>query len=108
VPKETPALWGRHVNPLYAGKRRDIIDPRTGSISEYTAHTFHAVASSGASYGYDGVDGSGSSPLGGAMVRAPVEVEEWYIPYRWKQYEFLKDSAGAGQWRGGLGTHVDR
>jgi N-methylhydantoinase B len=107
VPKETPALWGRHVNPLYAGKRRDKMDPRTGSISEYTAHTFHAVPSSGASYGYDGVDGSGSSPLGGAMVRAPVEVEEWYIPYRWKQYEFLKDSAGAGQWRGGLGTHVE-
>lgn len=107
APKETPATWGRHVNPLYAGKRRDKMDPRTGSISEYTAHTFHAVASSGAAYGYDGVDGSGSSPLGGAMIRAPIEVEEWYIPYRWLHYEFLPDSAGAGQWRGGLGTHVE-
>ena len=107
VPKEAPATWGRHVNPLYAGKRRDKMDPRTGSISEYTAHTFHAVASSGAAYGYDGVDGSGSSPLGGAMIRAPIEVEEWYIPYRWLHYEFLPDSAGAGQWRGGLGTHVE-
>jgi N-methylhydantoinase B len=107
VPKETPATWGRHVNPLYAGKRRDIIDPRTGTISEYTAHTFHAAPSSGAAYGYDGVDGSGSSPLGGALVRAPVEVEEWYIPYRWLHYEFKTDTAGAGQWRGGLGTHVE-
>lgn len=107
IPKETPATWGRHVNPLYAGKRRDKMDPRTGSISEYTAHTFHAVPSSGAAYGYDGVDGSGSSPLGGAMIRAPIEVEEWYIPYRWLHYEFLPDSAGAGQWRGGLGTHVE-
>lgn len=107
APEETPAIWGRHVNPLYAGKRRDIIDPRTGSIAEYTAHTFHAVPSSGAACGYDGVDGSGSSPLGGAMVRAPVEVEEWYIPYRWLQYEFKTDSAGAGKWRGGLGTHVE-
>jgi N-methylhydantoinase B len=107
IPKETPATWGRHVNPLYCGKRRDKIDPRTGSISEYTAHTFHAVASSGAAYGYDAVDGSGSSPLGGAMVRAPIEVEEWYIPYRWLHYEFLTDSGGAGQWRGGLGTHVE-
>ena len=43
VPEETPATWGRHSNTLYAGKRRDLIDPRTGSISEYTAHTFHAV-----------------------------------------------------------------
>ena len=106
-PKETPATWGRHVNPLYAGKRRDIIDPRTGSIAEYTAHTFHACPSSGAAYGFDAVDGNGSSPLGGALVRAPVEVEEWYIPYRWLHYEFKTDSAGAGQWRGGLGTHVE-
>lgn len=107
APEEAPATWGRHVNPLYAGKRRDLIDPRTGSISEYTAHTFHACPSSGAAYGFDGVDGSGSSPLGGALVRAPVEVEEWYIPYRWLQYEFKTDSCGAGKWRGGLGTHVE-
>ena len=107
APKDTPALWGRHVNPLYGGKRRDIIDPRTGAVQEYTAHTFHTVPSSGAIYGYDGVDGSGSAPLGGAMVRAPIEVEEWLIPYRWLKYEFLIGSSGAGQWRGGLGTHVE-
>jgi N-methylhydantoinase B len=107
APKDAPATWGRHVNPLYAGKRRDKIDPRTGSIMEYTAHTFHAVASSGAAWGYDATDGNGSSPLGGAMIRAPIEVEEWMIPYRWLHYEFLTDSAGAGQWRGGLGTHVE-
>lgn len=107
VPKETPATWGRHVNPLYTGKRRDIIDPRTGFISEYTAHTFHAIASSGAAWGFDATDGNGSSPLGGAHIRAPIEVEEWYIPYRWLHYEFLTDSCGSGQWRGGLGTHVE-
>ncbi|OGC92677.1 MAG: hypothetical protein A2W25_16270 [candidate division Zixibacteria bacterium RBG_16_53_22] len=107
VPKETPATWGRHVNPLYTGKRRDIIDPRTGFISEYTAHTFHAIASSGAAWGFDATDGNGSSPLGGAHIRAPIEVEEWYIPYRWLHYEFLTDSCGAGQWRGGPGTHVE-
>ena len=107
APKEAPATWGRHVNPLYCGKRRDKIDPRTGSIMEYTAHTFHAVASSGAAWGYDATDGNGSSPLGGAMIRAPIEVEEWMIPYRWLHYEFLTDSSGAGQWRGGLGTHVE-
>jgi N-methylhydantoinase B len=107
APKESPATWGRHVNPLYAGKRRDKIDPRTGFIMEYTAHTFHATPSSGASQGFDGVDGSGSCSLGGAMIRAPIEVEEWLIPYRWHHYEFLTDSCGHGQWRGGLGTHVE-
>lgn len=107
IPKETPGTWGRHVNPLYTGKRRDIIDPRTGYIAEYTSHTFHAIASSGAAWGNDATDGNGSSPLGGAHIRAPIEVEEWYIPYRWLQFEFLTDSCGAGRWRGGLGTHVD-
>lgn len=107
TPKETPGTWGRHVNPLYTGKRRDIIDPRTGFISEYTSHTFHAIASSGAAFGNDATDGNGSSPLGGAQIRAPIEVEEWYVPYRWLKYEFLQDSCGAGQWRGGLGTHVE-
>jgi N-methylhydantoinase B len=106
VPYDTPALWARHVNPLYAGKRRDIIDPRTGAIAEYTAHTFHAIGSSGAAWGYDAVDGNGSVPVAGAQIRAPIEVEEWDIPYRWLKYEFLTDSSGAGRWRGGLGTHV--
>ncbi|MCX8023539.1 MAG: hydantoinase B/oxoprolinase family protein [Syntrophorhabdaceae bacterium] len=106
-PKEAPATWGRHVNPLYCGKRRDKIDPRTGSIMEYTAHCFHAVPSSGAAWGFDAVDGNGSSPLGGAMIRAPIEVEEWMIPYVWSKYEFLTDSCGHGRWRGGLGTHVE-
>jgi N-methylhydantoinase B len=107
VPKETPGTWGRHVNPLYAGKRRDIIDPRTGYIAEYTSHTFHAIASSGAAWENDATDGNGSSPLGGAHIRASIEVEEWSIPYRWLHFEFLTDSCGAGRWRGGLGTHVD-
>lgn len=106
APKDTPATWGRSSNPLYAGKRRDQIDPRTGSITEYTAPTFHAQPSSGAAYGFDGVDGTGSSVLGGACVRAPVEVMEWKTPYRWLEYEFKRDSAGAGRWRGGLGTRV--
>jgi len=74
---------------------------------EYTAHTFHAAPSSGAAEGFDAVDGNGSSPLGGAMIRAPIEVEEWMIPYRWTKYEFLTDSCGHGRWRGGLGTHVE-
>ena len=107
TPKDTPALWGRHVNPLYSGKRRDMIDPRTGSFGEYTAHTFHAIPSNGAAWGFDGVDGSGSSSLGGAHVRAPIEVEEWYIPYRWTHYEFL-DGLRRGRPMAGWPGHARR
>lgn len=43
----------------------------------------------------------------GAAIRSAVEVEEWDTPYRWLHFEFSTDSAGTGQSRGGLGTHVE-
>ncbi|MFH0915180.1 MAG: hydantoinase B/oxoprolinase family protein, partial [bacterium] len=106
VPKETSAIWSRHLCPIITGKLRDQIDPRTGSPRVYWTSPFHGDGSSGALYGYDGVDGLGPIHAGGAVVRAPVEVEEWDTPYRWLHYEFLKDSAGDGEWRGGAGTEV--
>ncbi len=107
VPKDTSALWGRHLNPGFAGKLRDRIDPRTKSIQLYRGAAFYSSPSNGAIYGYDGTDGLGPTISAGAVLRAPVEVEEWDMPYRWLHYEFLTDSGGAGQWRGGLGTHVE-
>ena len=107
VPKDTSALWGRHIQPMFTGKRRDIIDPRTKSIGFYISSPFHSDSSNGAIYGYDGTDGLGPAGSAGAVTRSPVEVEEWELPYRLLHYEFLKDSCGHGQWRGGLGTHVE-
>ena len=106
VPMETSAIWSRHLSPIVTGKRRDRIDPRTGSPQVYWTSPFHSDGSSGALYGYDGVDGLGPCHSGGAVVRAPVEVEEWDTVYRWLHYEFLTDSAGDGEWRGGAGTDV--
>ncbi len=106
VPKETSAIWSSHLSPIVTGKVRDQIDPRTGAPRVYWASPFHPDGSSGALYGYDGIDGLGPCHAGGAVVRSPVEVEEWDTPYRWLHYEFLKDSAGDGEWRGGAGTDV--
>jgi len=106
VPKETSALWSRHLSPIVTGKRRDRIDPRTKSPQVYWASPFHSDGSSGALYGYDGIDGIGPTISAGAVVRAPIEVEEWDMPYRWLRYEFIPDSMGHGQWRGGAGTEV--
>jgi N-methylhydantoinase B len=106
VPKETSALWSRHLSPILCGGNRALIDPRTKSPQLYWTSPFHGDGSSGAIYGYDGVDGLGPAHGGGAVVRSPVEVEEWLIPYRWLHYEFLTDSAGDGEWRGGLGTEL--
>jgi N-methylhydantoinase B len=106
VPKDTSALWSRHLNPAPTGKLRDRIDPRTKSIPTYFGALFHGDGSSGALYDYDGIDGYGPCLSGGAVLRSPVEVEEWEIPYRWLYYEFITDSAGDGEWRGGAGTDV--
>jgi N-methylhydantoinase B len=106
VPKETSAIWSRHLSPIVTGKRRDRIDPRTKAPQVYWVSPFHSDGSSGALYGYDGVDGLGPCHAGGGVVRAPLEVEEWDTTYRWLHYEFLKDSMGDGQWRGGAGTKV--
>ncbi|MBW1802596.1 MAG: hydantoinase B/oxoprolinase family protein, partial [Deltaproteobacteria bacterium] len=106
VPHDTSALWSRHLSPIISGNNRAVIDPRTRSPQLYWTSPFHGDGSDGAIWGYDGHDGLGPAHGGGAVVRSPVEVEEWLIPYRWEKYEFLKDSAGDGQWRGGLGTEL--
>ncbi len=104
VPKDTSALWSRHLCPITTGKLRNKIDPRTKSPQFYWASPFHGDGSNGAIYGYDGTNGLGPCHTGGAVVRAPVEVEEWETPYKWLNYEILTDSAGDGEWRGGTGT----
>ena len=106
VPYDTSAIWSRHLSPIVTGKLRDRIDPRTGTSQVYWTSPFHSDGSSGALYKYDGIDGLGPCHAGGAVVRAPVEVEEWDTPYRWLHYEFLMDSSGDGEWRGGAGTEV--
>jgi len=100
-------LWSRHLCPIISGKRRDMIDPRTGSMQIYWASPFHGDGSNGAVSGYDGTDGLGPCIAAGGNLRAPVEIAEWDTPYRWLHYEFLTDSAGDGKWRGGMGTHVE-
>lgn len=107
VPKDTSALWGRHVNPLFCGKRRDRIDPRTGFVYVYAAVPFHSTPSNGAIYGFDGTDGIGPSLSGGAVLRGPIEALEWDAPHRWLRFELLQDSMGHGRWRGGMGTVVE-
>ena len=107
VPKDTSALWARHLNPILTGRRSDIVDPRTKSPQLYWTAPFHADGSMGAIYGYDGWDGLCWALGAGGVLRAPLEVEEWETPYRWIRHEFITDSAGNGQWRGGQGTYLE-
>ena len=105
VPKDTSALWARHINPILTGRRRDLLDPRTKSPQLYWTAPFHGDGSMGAIYGYDGWDGLCWVLGAGGSLRAPIEPEEWETPYRWSRHEFIPDSAGDGKWRGGMGVH---
>ena len=107
VPKDTSAIWARHLNPIITGRRRDVVDPRTKSPQLYWTAPFHADGSMGAIHDYDGWDGLCWALGAGGVLRAPIEVEEWETPYRWLRHEFISDSAGDGQWRGGLGVHLE-
>ncbi len=107
VPKDTSALWSRHLNPIMTGRRADLIDPRTNSPQLYWTAPFHGDGSMGAIHGYDGWDGLCWNLGAGGVLRAPIEVEEWETPYRWLRHEFITDSAGDGKWRGGLGVHLE-
>ena len=107
VPKETPALWSRHINPILVGRRRDRIDPRTGAPQNYIEMGFHGDGGGGALFGHDGIDSWGPYNTGGAVKKAPIETEEWDCPYMFLRWEFSKDACGHGQWRGGMGVDLE-
>lgn len=61
---------------------------------------------SGGTYGADGFDHIGLIASGGALAAQDPEMFEIVNPVFLKKYEFSKDSAGAGEWRGGLGVET--
>ena len=107
APKDTCAAWTRHLNPMYQGKIRNEIDPRTGAIKYYRIAPFTSDGGSGAIWGYDGWDSVGPAFGGGVFIRAPIEVVEWDSPYRYLRCEWITDSSGDGQFRGAIGCHVE-
>jgi N-methylhydantoinase B len=63
-----------------------------------------ARGGSGATFGFDGWDALGSPvTMGGSKMR-DIELHELTFPFTVIGMGFDADSAGAGQWRGGLGT----
>jgi len=106
VPESTSALWTRHLHSGLTGKRRDRIDPRTGTV-QYYAVTGFQDGGNGAIYGYDGTDSFSAYNGAGTIMKPPFEVLEWTAPYRWLRHEFVTDACGHGKWRGGLGNYEE-
>jgi N-methylhydantoinase B len=61
---------------------------------------------SGAMRGTDGYDHIGMIDASGGVLDQDYEMFEQQTPHRLIRHEYLADSAGPGQWRGGLGVET--
>jgi N-methylhydantoinase B len=94
------AAWS-HVGTYCTGK-----SPKDGR-SFVSIFFFANKGGSGGTEGVDGYDHIGSIRAAGALEAEDNEMFEVSRPYfLLHKHEFLPDSAGAGQWRGGLGVET--
>jgi N-methylhydantoinase B len=62
---------------------------------------------SGATKGVDGYDHIGMIDASGGVLDQDYEMFEQQTPHLLLRHEYWQDSAGAGQWRGGLGVETE-
>lgn len=94
------AAWS-HVGTYCAGR-----DQRTGERF-VTILFFANKGGSGGTEGVDGYDHIGSIRAGGSLEAEDNEMVEVSNPHlTLLKHEYLPDSAGAGQWRGGVGVET--
>jgi N-methylhydantoinase B len=61
----------------------------------------------GGTQGADGYDHIGLIACGGGLLAQDPEMFEMKDPLFLHKFEYMPDSAGAGQWRGGLGVEME-
>ncbi|MDE2377234.1 hydantoinase B/oxoprolinase family protein [Bradyrhizobium sp.] len=99
-PDRVMAGWGRRFRIAVKGE-----DPRTGR--SFIWHLFHARPGGGASAGGDGWSSIGEWHTVGGLKFGSIEVAEARFPLHFSRHEFLENSGGEGQFRGGLGCALD-
>ncbi|HUU82257.1 MAG TPA: hydantoinase B/oxoprolinase family protein [Phycisphaerae bacterium] len=100
VPERVTAGWNHLLCSLTTGT-----DPR--SNDKYVDICFMGLkGGSGAVRGTDGYDHIGMIDASGGLLDQDYEMFEQQTPHRLIRHEYLRDSAGAGQWRGGLGVET--
>jgi N-methylhydantoinase B len=101
LPDRVTAGWNQQLGTAYTG-----VDPRSGEKTIFFG-SFQR-GGPGAMLGADGFDALGFTGAVGQMRSPDVEMYEISHPCTIHRYEYTPDSAGAGEWRGGLGTTTDR
>ena len=100
LPDRVTAGWNNLLASLTTG-----IDPKTND--KYVDIGFMGLkGGSGAMKGTDGYDHIGMIDASGGVLDQDYEMFELQTPHRLIRHELLADSAGAGQWRGGLGVET--
>ncbi len=100
VPKRVTAGWNHLLCSLTTGQ-----DPR--KKNRYVDICFMGLkGGSGALHGVDGYDHIGMIDASGGLLDQDYEMFEQQTPHVLIKHEYLCDSAGPGQWRGGLGVET--
>ncbi len=101
VPEQVTACWNHLLATIVAGW-----NSRAGG--PYVDILINACkGGGGGTFGADGYDHIGLITSGGAIAAQDPEMFEVVNPHFLTRYEYLPDSAGAGQWRGGLGVETE-
>ena len=100
IPERVTAGWNHLLCSLFTG-----IHPQ--SNRKYVDICFLGMkGGSGALEGDDGYDHIGMIDASGGVLDQDYEMYEQQTPHMILKHEYLKDSAGAGKWRGGLGVET--
>ena len=101
IPDRVTAGWNNLLASLTTG-----LDEDKGE--DYVDIGFMGLkGGSGAMNGTDGYDHIGMIDASGGILDQDYEMFEQQTPHLLKKHEYLADSAGAGQWRGGLGVETE-
>jgi len=100
MPDRVTAGWNNLLCSLTTG-----IDP--DKKDKYVDIGFMGLkGGSGAMRGTDGYDHIGMIDASGGVLDQDYEMFEQQTPHTLMRHEYLRDSAGAGKWRGGLGVET--
>jgi len=101
IPDRVTAGWNNLLASLTTG-----LDEEKGE--DYVDIGFMGLkGGSGAMRGTDGYDHIGMIDASGGILDQDYEMFEQQTPHLLKKHEYLTDSAGAGEWRGGLGVETE-
>jgi len=98
-PSRACAGWGKTVHGLSAG--------RNAADEPYVLYHWQALSAAGAVRERDGFHQIGLLGALGGLVVPNVEAYERLYPIRITRHEIRRDSAGAGERRGGAGMHYE-